>query len=472
MVHEACENAKRRGVLVVSAPMPNRLHVWSLASLVVALAGCGGRGCSGSGARNDRRHAAADAARSGAPAARGNAPTTPSTPVLTLTAVDASTAQVGSVREGVNLLGVELYGRLREAPGNLALSPAGVAASLAMVAGGARGETLTEMRRVLHHPADERGLHQVLGEEVNRWRYGDAGDAGDDGLLRFAHRLYVAEGNTFVDGFIDLTMHAYQTSFDRVDFRDANAARARMNAWTSGQTDGRVDEAVPADGVTNASRMVLAGGFYLRVAWLHRFSLAQTRQEPFQGERPGQAAMMHLAGTFGYAAPEGVKVVELPLRDGGLVMDVILPAEASGFAELESGLTPQRLQAWVDALTPTRVDVALPRFTIHPRAPTPLRPPLEALGMTRAFDAIAADFSGIGAPRNPAERLSLSGVFHRTIVEVTEYGGGGSAESPAPRPAAGATGAAFRADRAFLFVVRDPRTGLLVLLGRVVDPAA
>lgn len=451
--------------------MPNRLHVWSLASLVVALAGCGGRGCSGSNPRTNRpanRPAVASNAPAATPApgAANNVAAPPNAPLTTLTALDASVAQVGSVSEGVNLLGVELYGGLRAAQGNVAVSPAGVAASFAMLAGGARGETLAEMRRVLHHPADAGAVHAVLGEEVVGWRYGDAGDAGDGGLMRFAHRLWAPEANAFVDGFIDLTMHAYRSSFDRVDFHNPNAVRARINAWASGQTDGRVDEIVPAEGVAETSRMVLAGGFYLRVAWQRRFSLAQTRPEAFVGA--GAAPMMHLASTFPYAAPEGVRVVELPLRDGGLVMDVILPAEPGGFAELEGGLTPQRIQGWVEALRPARVDVALPRFAVHPRAPTALRAPMEALGMTRAFDAANADFSGVSTPRNAGERLSLSAAYHRTIVEVTEYGESGGAE-PAPRP--GATGSVFRADRPFLFVVRDPRTGMFVVMGRVVAPA-
>lgn len=453
--------------------MPNRLHVWSLASLVIALAGCGGRGCSGSNARDDRRtnrpanarSASVDAGRGANPTA---APTPANAPFMTLTTVDASTAQVGSVREGANLLGVELYGRLRAAQGNVMLSPTGIAASFAMAAGGARGETLAEMRRVLHHTGDATALHQVLGEEVVGWRHGDAGDAGDGGFMRFAQRLYAPEGLDFVGDFTDLTMHAYRASFDRVDFRNADAARARINAWTSGQTDGRIDDVVPADGVTNASRMVLAGGLYLRVAWQRRFSLAQTRVEAFQGSRPGQVSMMHLAGSFKYAAPEGVRVVELPLREGNLVMDVILPAEAGGFEELDGSLTAQRIQTWLDALAPARVDVALPRFTIHPRASTALREHFEALGMTRAFDASAADFSGVAATRSASERLALSAVYHRAIVEVTEYGDNGSPETPA-RP--GAAGSTFRADRPFVFVVRDAHSGLFVLLGRVVDPA-
>lgn len=455
--------------------MSNRLHVWSLASLVVALAGCGGRGCSSSNDRTARRStpsATPAPPSTPAPPQQGPATSPANAPVLTLTTADASTAQVSTVREGVNLLGVELYGKLREAPGNVIVSPAGVSATLAMATGGARGETLSEMRRVLHHPADERALHQVLGDTVVNWRYGDAGDAGDGGLMRYAQRAWVTEGLTYVDAFIDLTMHAYQASFDRVDFHSVPEAQRRINGWLSGQTDERVDEVVPGEALNDATRMVVAGGLYLRVAWQRRFSLAQTRAEPFAGERSTSVSMMHTAGTFGYAAPEGVRVVELPMRDGNLAMDVILPAEASGFADLERGLTAEKIDQWVAALRPTRVDVALPRFTLHPRLSTPLRAPLEALGMTRAFDASTADFSGVATPRNATDRVSLGAAYHRSTLEVGEYGDGGSAESNAARPTAAGAGAAVRADRPFLFVVRDTRTGLMALIGRVVDPSS
>jgi len=50
--------------------------------------------------------------------------------------------------------GTDLYAKLA-GPGNLVISPASIAAALRMALIGARGQTATEMARVLHLPGPE-----------------------------------------------------------------------------------------------------------------------------------------------------------------------------------------------------------------------------------------------------------------------------------------------------------------------------
>jgi serpin B len=92
------------------------------------------------------------------------------------------------------------------------------------------------------------------------------------------------------------------------------------------------------------------------------------------------------------------------------------------------------------------------------------------MGMSDAFDAGKADFSGMDGTRN----LFISAAVHKAFVEVNEQG----------TEAAAATGIAmgltslpappieFRADHPFLFLIRERQTGSLLFLGRVTDPTA
>jgi serpin B len=77
-----------------------------------------------------------------------------------------------------------------------------------------------------------------------------------------------------------------------------------------------------------------------------------------------------------------------------------------------------------------------------------------------------ADLSGITGRRN----LYVSEVVHKAFVDVNEVG----------TEAAAATGVVsqesslppqFRADRPFVFLIRDNRNGSVLFLGRVVNPA-
>ena len=121
------------------------------------------------------------------------------------------------------------------------------------------------------------------------------------------------------------------------------------------------------------------------------------------------------------------------------------------------------LAKWLAAGRPVRV--WLPRFRVE--AGSSPADALRDLGMKAAFDLQAADFSGLGG-----EPVSLTRVAHRALVEVTEEGTVAAAVSgivgglPAPVPPP----VDFRADRPFLFLIRDVKHGTVLFLGRLTTP--
>ena len=66
------------------------------------------------------------------------------------------------VIRGNNRFALDLYGRLRDQPGNLFLSPYGISTALAMTYAGARGATAAEMTRTLHFDLPPAQLFQHL----------------------------------------------------------------------------------------------------------------------------------------------------------------------------------------------------------------------------------------------------------------------------------------------------------------------
>ena len=133
------------------------------------------------------------------------------------------------------------------------------------------------------------------------------------------------------------------------------------------------------------------------------------------------------------------------------------------------------LDAWQAALQPQQVAVALPRFTIDPKEPLELSATLIALGMKSAFDPKRADFTAMAAPRSPEDELFISAVFHKAFVKVDEKGTEAAAASAvvmAPRGAPPRPAAEFIADHPFVFFIVDKSSGLILFIGRVVDPSA
>jgi serpin B len=118
-----------------------------------------------------------------------------------------------------------------------------------------------------------------------------------------------------------------------------------------------------------------------------------------------------------------------------------------------------------------KVEIFLPKFKLE--SSFELNQPLAALGMVDAFND-KSDFSGMDGTK----LLYVTGVFHKAWGEVNEEG----TEAAAATVVAVATRSAmmkppppppiFRADHPFIFFIRDTRSGSVLFLGRLVDPAA
>jgi serpin B len=147
----------------------------------------------------------------------------------------------------------------------------------------------------------------------------------------------------------------------------------------------------------------------------------------------------------------GVQTCALPISDPG------------SFDAFLSALTPTVLGDITNHLTPQAVDLSMPKFNFT-RASS-LRPILESLGMTDAFDPTRAEFSGIDGNRD----LSVGGVFHQAFVSVDEEGTEAAAATaiiigttafPSPM-------LTLAIDHPFIFLIRDRQTGVILFMGKV-----
>jgi hypothetical protein len=134
--------------------------------------------------------------------------------------------------------------------------------------------------------------------------------------------------------------------------------------------------------------------------------------------------------------------------------------------EVGAGLNGEKLSAWLGKLRRRAVILALPKFKLE--TDYGLHDTLKNMGMKRAFDARQADFSGMSASRNPDDQLFISKVLHKAFVEVNEKGAEAAAATAVimvpkeARPETRPFIPEFRADRPFLFLIRDRESGPVV----------
>jgi len=395
-------------------------------------------------------------------------PPTPVTPAASdiPPARPLSEDEARTVRHAVNGLAAELFTRLASRPGNVAFSPASIEAALAMTAAGARGETQAEMLRVLH--ADDPTL-DAIGQALRGWD----DPARQTYTLRIANRLFGEDAYTFEEPFLERTRSSFGAPIERLDFAGASEpARTHINDWIAEHTQDRIRDLLPTGSIDSATRMVLVNAIYLDARWQTPFEREATRPDAFRidGGTSVQVDTMHTTREMAYGQIDGATVIELPYRGGELAMRFVLPAEGSA---PDAWATEAHLSD-ATALESQRVDLSLPKFRLEPDT-VPLGEHLGALGMRLAFDASGADFTGMANPPSPADRLCVSGVFHKAFVRVDEDGTEAAAATavvmatrgmPMPEP----DPVVVRFDRPFLFVLRDVRTGAVLFLGRVSDP--
>lgn len=391
-------------------------------------------------------------------------------------AVDESSAPVAdsSVAGSSNALGFDLYAKIRGGNGNLAFSPASVMAALAMTYGGADGATRAEMAKVLRLDPGNDGA-----AAVGKAFAGLTKQEAEGLVLRMANRLFGDAAQKFEPAFLQATAEAFAAPLETMDFRmAAEPARVAINEWVAKETERKIENLIPTGGVDADTRLVLVNAVYFLGKWQAAFEKQATRPASFHLADGATKSVptMHASGQRLYGEADGVKLLELGYRDADFAMLFVLPHAKDGLGEVEAKLSPAVLDGWVGALSRTLTDVALPKFKIEPAAAVSLAKPLKELGMASAFDGARADFSRMAKPTGPGDRLSIGDVFHKAFVAVDEEGTEAAAATAVTMRATSAMlpvqdKKEFRADRPFLFFLRHKPSGLVLFMGRVVDPA-
>lgn len=448
-----------------------------LVSLVLALAAatCGER----TAPVPEAPSTTAGSSTSNAPSAATPSATATATSTATATPVDvvaaptdpSAAAHAKKLAASSNAFGFDLLKKLGEQDQNLAMSPASLTLALAMTWGGAQGDTAKEMARVLHlegPPADV----MLGGGKLTA----DLTDGSRKVTLKIANRLFGEKTYAFEPSFLDETKKAWGAGLEPVDFRTAfEPARATINGWVESKTEKRIKDLIPKGGVDAQTRLVLTNAIYFLGDWAHPFKKESTASAKFTTAKGASidCDMMHQTASFKLAAAGGAKVLELPYDGGAVSMLVVLPDDVKGLRALEAKLDARALDQWSKALENKRVNVSLPKFEIDPANALSLSDILKGLGMKLAFDE-RADFSKMAKPRNSADQLKITAVFHKAFVKVDEKGTEAAAASAVVMGTKGAAmpveAIEFKADHPFLFVIRDNATGLALFVGRVADP--
>jgi serpin B len=387
-----------------------------------------------------------------------------------------ATPEVKSTVDGNTAFALDLYHKLKDRPGNLFFSPYSISASLAMTYAGARGQTETEMAKVLHFNLAQTNLHATFGELVARM---DRIQRWDRITLTTANSLWCQQDYRFTDAFLNLVHKFYQADARQVDFKhSAPAAAKEINGWVERQTKRKIRDVVEASQFTDLTRLVLCNAIYFKGKWQRQFKVSDTKPAPFHVSTNETVIvpMMSQKAHFKTARSDddSVELLELPYTGADLSMIILLPqieypppdVENPGLPDLEQKLTTDNLHMWLaklDQANRHETRVAMPRFTTTQSFD--LVKELQSLGINSAFDGYTANFSGMDGTTN----LLISDVIHKAFVEVNESGTEAAAVTLTTVRTAGMANR-FIVDHPFIFLIRENGSGSILFIGRIVDP--
>ena len=382
-----------------------------------------------------------------------------------------SQADLALLVEGNNAFALDLYQALKGTDGNLFFSPYSISLALAMTYAGARESTAEQMAGTLHYTLPQDRLHPAfngLDQELSGRGQGAKGKDGQGFRLNIVNAIWGQKGYPFLAQYLDLLAEDYGTGLRTLDFRTApDNSRITINKWVSDQTEQRIKDLIPAGAIDAMTRLVLTNAIYFNAAWANNFEKNATQPDDFHLADGStiRVPMMRQTESLGYAVGDGYRAVTLPYDGRELEMIVLLP-EQGKFAQFEKSLDAGKVASIINGITLKQVALSLPSYKYE--SEFSLGKILAAMGMPIAFSG-QADFSGMTGNRE----LSISEVVHKAFVAVDESG----------TEAAAATAVIMRAtampvmplevkvDRPFVFLIRDIKTGSVIFVGRVINPA-
>ncbi|MEM2868625.1 MAG: serpin family protein [Candidatus Bathyarchaeia archaeon] len=377
----------------------------------------------------------------------------------------------GSTLQGIqevvkanNQFAFKLYFELvKTETGNVFYSPYSIFSALAMTYEGARGETADEMKTVFGFP-ESRILRPNFAAIYNR-----INEVSKDYELRTGNALWVQKDYPFLEDYLKAVEEYYGGKAAVLDFiNEAEKSRQTINTFIEEQTNHKIKDLIPPGSLDEYTRLILTNAIYFKGDWKIAFNESLTMEEDFWVEpnRAVKVQMMHMHPNetirFNYAYTEDVQIIELPYKGDNMSMIIMLPRDLKSF---EASLTLEKLNEYMAVMKEERLDeICLPKFKLDTKYF--MRETLSNLGMPTAFSE-AADFSGMTGRRD----LFISEVIHQAYVKVDEKGTeAAAATAVVMRLTAILETKVFRANRPFIFIIRERETGNILFMGRVVNP--
>ena len=389
-------------------------------------------------------------------------------------------------RKAQSKFSADLLRQLQESEGdknkNLLISPVSVSLALGMTMNGAKGDTLTEMQKVL---GDD-----LTAEQLNAYYAGWSErllaekkvldcSCDENGYYResvissapvtLANAIWIRDNESFIhvpEQFLQTTADYYKAGAFKAPFDETTVKD--INSWCDENTHHMIPEVIQA--LTPEDIMVLANALTFEDVWQDIYKDYQVGDGKFTAANGEKRDVKMMSSSEGcYLSDDNAAGFIKRYRDTRYSFAAVLPNEDITLDEYIASLDGETLTKLLDSAEGCKVEATMPKFKFD--YSVTMNDALKALGMPAAFIRGTADFTGL----NDAEGIDtwIGKVIHKTHIEVSETGtkaaavtavvmeGGCGMDPPEPK--------VVTLDRPFLFMILDNQTNLPIFIGTVKD---
>ena len=336
---------------------------------------------------------------------------------------------------------------------NVVISDMSVKFALAMLAEGARGETLTELEAYLGCPIEQyRAFVRSYME----------GLPDDEELKVMVSNSYWKDVDTTVrESYSKILEEDYSAIFKEVDFSKEGTA-AKINDFVKEKTKGLIDRLV-SDGDLEALQLMIMNCLYFKALWRDEVSVVE--QKNFNGLTKTKKTKMLITTENTYFENDKAVGFSKPYM-GRYEFIGILPKEEGDFSleDLDIGtLLMSRNES------DYRVHAMIPEMDV--KYSSEITPALMELGMQRAFLPGLADLGNMSE-----ESLYADKVIHKTRLKLDKTGTEAAAVTAIMVKAAGLpimeerTDVEINLNRPFAFLIYDTVNNVALFTGKIMMP--
>ncbi|XP_035826973.1 serpin B3 [Aplysia californica] len=357
-----------------------------------------------------------------------------------------------------------LYQKIAVGKSEAVYSPYSIHSALSMTALGARGQTASEMYSTLGLTSMAAGPDNAYHDLIVRL------NSAKDVQLYTGNGIFTNPSFNIVPSFVTDVQNKYFAKAEAFDMNAAGGPEKPINDFIERNTHDMIKNVVKSNSITSDTVMLLVNTLFFKGNWAENFDVYKTQKKPFHqlGGARSQVDMMKDERHVNFKSDNSLKadMVRIPFKGGRFSLYVVLPQSVDGITALETSLTSgDAINKLFDGLEPKYASLEIPKFRIE--SSFQLKDQLKALGMVKAFDAKAANFSGI----TPAKETYISSVIHQAMIEVKETGTTAAATTAVSIEATSLLVPPpdmvyFRADHPFLFFLRDDQTKQILFQGK------